>query len=437
MANVRTLKLNLLGDVSQFRKSMRTAAGDTDSFSGKVKSSMASLAKSAALAGVAVAGMAVAFGVDAVKAAIEDDKAQKKLQNTLKNTTKATKAQRMAVEDYITKAQFTYGIVDDKLRPAFGRLAVATGSISKSQELLNLAMNVSAGTGKDLESVTNAIAKAYGGNLGALKKLGINVSDVAIKTKNFASAQQDLNKAYSGAALTNAKTFAGRLDILKIRFGEFKESVGYKLIPVLAKAMDIIEKRVIPLLGNVADGFNGKDGVTHGVKNLAEVLAARNIGKSLRDLLDAFGRLFTSFAKNKYETKTKDLAASLQSVADALTSIADTIDTVKPLIDLLAKISKYTPNLLTLMKFIKTIQDSNKRLGINILPKLNLTEPPATPTPTPSTTPRRRSFLGGQAPVTINLNGIVDAESARQSIEKVLQSSSVRTVPVQVQGSLI
>lgn len=450
MANVRTLKLNLLGDVSQFRKSFKQAENETQTFSQKVGSFAKTAAKNFALMGAAAATAAVAFGVDSVKAAIEDDKAQKKLQNTLKNTTKATVAQRKAVENYISKAQLTFGFVDDKLRPAFARLSVATGSISKSQELLNLAMNVSAGTGKDLETVTNAIAKAYGGNLGALKKLGINVSDVAIKTKDFATAQKDLNTAYSGSAMTNAKTFAGRMEILKIRFGEFKESVGYKLIPVLTKTMDFIEERVIPILGLVADGFNGKDGVNHGVKSLGEIIAARNIGKALRDMVNAAADLFGAFGDKKDIKGAQDFSQALQQIADGINAITTALKLLKPLIDIGEKFIKYGPNIYNVLKIAKSIGSipGNIAKGFGGLAGARAAGGPVAAGgsylvgergpeivrfgQSGYVTPNNR--IGGN---TFIFNGIVDAESARRSIERVLQSSSVRTQAVQIEGSLL
>ena len=207
MANIRTLKLNLLADTKDFSKGIKEASGQTDSFSGKIKSGMASIAKSAALAGVAVAGMAAAFAVDAVKAAAADQKSQKQLALALKNTTKATNTQIKAVEKWITKQQFAYGVSDTKLRPALAKLTRVTGDVSKAQDLLSLAMDVAAGTGKDLSTVTDALVKAQNGNLGALKRLGVPLSDTIIKTKDLAAANDLMAKSYGGAAAANADTF--------------------------------------------------------------------------------------------------------------------------------------------------------------------------------------------------------------------------------------
>lgn len=437
MANIRTLKLNLLGDVSQFSKSMKKASGETQSFSSSLKSNMKSLAKSAALAGVAAAGMAVAFGVDAVKAAIADQKSQALLANQLKKTTKATKTQIKAVENWITTQQYSKGFTDDQLRPALAKLARVTGSVEKSQNLLTLAMNVSAGAGVSLETATNAIAKAQQGQFKGLKALGVPLTDTIIKTKNLGAALDLTGQKFSGAALTNAKTFEGRLKILGIRFSEFKENVGYKLIPYLAKFLDIIEKKAIPLLANVADGFNGKNGVNHGVKSLGEVLAARNIGKAIKDLIGSIATLFGSFTNAKNLKGQKTLAENLQAIADSIQSITDTINTLKPLLDVLFKINKYMPNIVTVMNAISKVRNA---FGGG---EPSAIEPPSLTPNTGLTTGGARGFMSSSQArsrgntTIINLNGIVDGESARRNIERILQKSSIQSGPINLNGSVI
>lgn len=440
MANIRTLKLNLLGDVSQFSKSMKKASGETQSFSSSLKSNMKSLAKSAALAGVAAAGMAVAFGVDAVKAAIADQKSQALLANQLKKTTKATKTQIKAVENWITTQQYSKGFTDDQLRPALAKLARVTGSVEKSQNLLTLAMDVSAGAGVSLETATNAITKAQLGQFKGLKSLGVPLTDTIIKTKNLGAALDLTGQKFSGAALTNAKTFEGRLKILGIRFNEFKENVGYKLLPYLAKFLDIIEKRAIPLLANVADGFNGKNGVNHGVKSLGEALAAKNIGKAIKELVSAVAGLFGSFTNPKNLKGQKTLAENLQAIADSIQSITDTIKALKPLIDVLVKLNKYTPNILTVLNAVSKLRNN---LGMN--PTQTIEPPTIAPNggTTGGTGGRRMGFMARQSPTNvagttiINLNGIVDGESARRTIERVLQKSSIQSGPINLNGSVI
>ena len=274
MANIRTLKLNLLADTKDFSKGIKEASGQTDSFSGKIKSGMASIAKSAALAGVAVAGMAAAFAVDAVKAAAADQKSQKQLALALKNTTKATNTQIKAVEKWITKQQFAYGVSDTKLRPALAKLTRVTGDVTKAQDLLSLAMDVSAGTGKDLSTVTDALVKAQNGNLGALKRLGVPLSDTIIKTKDLAAANDLMAKSYGGAAAANADTFSGKLAIFNERIGEAKEAIGTAILTAIQPFADKWLPKISKGITDVIDGFQGKKGTSAGI----------SLGQSIRDL---------------------------------------------------------------------------------------------------------------------------------------------------------
>ena len=166
----RTLKLSILADVDQLKKSLAEANGNVDDSSSK----MGDFSKKAGLAFAAAAAAAGAYaikiGIDGVKAAIEDEAAQVKLAGALRNATGATEAQIKATEDQILKMSLATGVSDEKLRPALQRIAISTGDLSKAQDLLAVAMDVSTSTGKPLETVANAIGKAYDGNTAALGK---------------------------------------------------------------------------------------------------------------------------------------------------------------------------------------------------------------------------------------------------------------------------
>lgn len=449
-ASIRTLKLNLLGDVSGFNKSMRKASGDADNFSSKMKSSMKSIGKSVALAGVAAAGFAVAFGTDAVKAYLEDEKGQRRLQTALKNTTKATTKQRKAVETYISKVQYAYGVTDDKLRPAFQRLTQATGSIAKSQSMFTTVLDISAGTGKDVETVANALAKAYGGNLASLQRLGLGLDKATIKSGNFDVAFQKLQSTFGGQAKAKANSFEGRLEILKIRFDEFKESVGGKLITPLTTLMNFVENTLVPRLGDVADGFNGKTGVNKGVKDFAEIVAAQNLGLAIRNVASAFGALFTVFAGDKkFSKKGANTADTLQSIADAINAIAGALRTLKPLMSVAKTLLDVMPNLTNVDRFKDfflhgkpmTSTKTKKAVGGAVSRgRSYLVGERGAEVVTMGAngyiTPNNR--LGGNGGTTIiNINGVIDAESARRSIERLLQTSSIRTGAINLRGSVL
>ena len=175
-------------------------------------------------------GLVVAGLTKAVAAAIEDQKSQALLAKQLENTTGASRMTIAATEDFISQMQFATGVADDALRPALGSLVRATNDLTMGQDLLNLAMNVSAGTGRDLETVSLALGKAYNGNLGGLTKLGIALDPNIIKTKDFGAAQAELNKQFGGAAAAAANTYEGQLKRLGIVFAELNETIGYAIL---------------------------------------------------------------------------------------------------------------------------------------------------------------------------------------------------------------
>jgi phage-related protein len=251
----RTLKLSILADVDQLKKSLQQANGDVDDSSSK----MGDFAKKAGLAfaaaGAAAGAYAIKIGIDGVKAAIEDEAAQVKLANALKSATGATEAQIAATEEQILKMSLATGVSDSKLRPALQRIALSTNDLSKAQDLLSVALDVSTSTGKPLEAVANAIGKAYDGNTAALGKLGIGLSSAELKTMSFTDVQTKLTDLFGGAAAANAETYQGRLDRLKVTFEEAKETIGYKLLPIIQQLVDFIVSKVVPALGKFADFF--------------------------------------------------------------------------------------------------------------------------------------------------------------------------------------
>jgi len=246
MAGNRTLKLWILADVDDLNKKLKAANGDVEDSAGKLEK-FGKVAGAAFLAAAAAAGAyAVKIGVDGVKAALADEQSQVKLASALENATGATKAQIAATEDSIDKMARATGVADDQLRPALSRLALSTGNVSKAQELLSLALDISTQTGKPLEGVANALGKAYDGNTAALGKLGVGLSSAELKAMSFTQVQTKLSELFGGAAAKNAETFQGRLDRLKVAFDESVETIGYKLLPIIQSLIDIILNKVVP-----------------------------------------------------------------------------------------------------------------------------------------------------------------------------------------------
>jgi hypothetical protein len=246
MAASRTLKLSILADVDDLKKKLDTGANEVEGFGGKLEKFGKVAAAAFAAAAAAAAAYAGKLAIEGVKAAIEDEAAQKRLALALQNVTAATDAQIASVEEQILKTSLATGVADDKLRPALQRLAVATGSVEKSQELLTLALDVSAATGKDVETVSNALGKAYEGNTASLARLGIGLSSAEIKTLGLEGTVKQLASTFGGAAATQANTFEGQIERLKVAFDETKESVGAALLPTLQNLLNFFINTVIP-----------------------------------------------------------------------------------------------------------------------------------------------------------------------------------------------
>jgi len=191
-------------------------------------------------AGIALAGLAVA-AVGMAKAAMADDLAATKLAGTLKRVTKATDESIASVESFITKLSMEVGVADDDLRPALGKLATATGNLTTAQSALGIALDISAQTGKPLATVTQALAKAYGGSAAGLAKLLPGLDKQLLKTGDMTAITKELATLTGGAAAEAANTAAGKFKVLTITFDETKEAIGKALLPAFEKIFEIIK----------------------------------------------------------------------------------------------------------------------------------------------------------------------------------------------------
>jgi hypothetical protein len=177
-----------------------------------------------ALAGAAAAAFAVKFGVDAVKAAAAEEAAIARLSQALANVDQSMALD--SVESFIDGMARATGVADDQLRPAMTTLVNATGDAAQAQRLMSLALDVSAGSGRDLSSVTIALAKAANGQTTALRRLGVPLSEAAVKSGDLRTVTAELNDVFRGQAAKAANTFEGRLKRLGVAFGELQESLG-------------------------------------------------------------------------------------------------------------------------------------------------------------------------------------------------------------------
>ena len=167
----------------------------------------------------------------AVKAFMADEKAAKSLEQQLKNTGYQFSAP--GVELYIANLQKSTGVLDDELRPAFQQLLTVTGSITKSQDALNTALNVSAATGKSLSEVSAALTRGFSGNTAGLSRLGAGISKATLKTGDMDKIMDELNKKFAGQSAARLTTYSGKMDLLKVASENVKEEIGKGILGAL------------------------------------------------------------------------------------------------------------------------------------------------------------------------------------------------------------
>jgi hypothetical protein len=236
--------VKLSGKMQELNKHTAASATGFEKFASKVK-----LAAGVATAAFALAATAViAFSVKAVQAASENQLAITRLALTLKNVTGASEEATAAVEAYIRKLSFATGVLDDQLRPAMDQLARSTRNVADSQKLLALSLDISAGTGLDLLSVSTALGQAYNGNFSLLQRLKTGLSDATIQSGDFGKATTELAGIFKGQAEKQADTFTGGVNRLKVALRDTNQVLGTILMPAFQFMINLINEQIVPAL---------------------------------------------------------------------------------------------------------------------------------------------------------------------------------------------
>jgi hypothetical protein len=209
------------------KKAFKQAETSTDKLTKNVKG----LAKG--LLAVYSAQKLLSYAKASVKAFAEDDKAAKALGTTLKNLGLAYGSNIGTVNGFISRLEMQTGVLDDELRPAMDRLLRATGDVTKSQELLGLALDIAAGTGKSVTQVSQSLQKAYLGQTQALGRLGVGLTRAELSTSTFEQIQERLSVLFAGQASAAADTYAGSLAKLTVASNNAKETIGKGLVDAL------------------------------------------------------------------------------------------------------------------------------------------------------------------------------------------------------------
>ena len=213
-----------ISDLELLHKQGATTSAGMTRMSGFAAGMGAAVGTAALQAVEAGARMAVQFGTDGVKAFLADEAAAAKLARTMSNL--GLEGATAAVEANIDSLQRQTGIVDDILRPSFDRLVRSVGDVSEANRLLALSADIAGGTGKSLDSVVQALGRAYDGNTTGLSRLGAGLDKATLKTGDMDLITQKLADTFGGQAAVKAATFQGQLDRVSVAFGELQESFG-------------------------------------------------------------------------------------------------------------------------------------------------------------------------------------------------------------------
>jgi len=299
------------------KPAFKKALTDTQKLTNGVKS----LAKG--YIGLLGAQKAFAFGQASLKAFVEDDKAARKLAQTVSNLGLAYEATN--VENFIQGLEKTYAVADDLLRPAFAKLIQTTQSVTASQDIMRTALNAAAGSGVDLSTAVTDLSQAYVGNLRGLRKYNLGLTQAELSTMSFQQIQDKLNQTFSGQAALAVSTYAGKMDALTIASGNAKEIIGRGLTDAITSAfgggdinkattnieqMGQVVADIVAGLGTMV-GFLGKIG-SWSARNSNKAIAARE-GKNRTpyDPMSAINPgLSPEFMKALKERQKADAAAA-------------------------------------------------------------------------------------------------------------------------------
>ena len=471
----RTLKLSILADVDQLKKSLSAANDDVENSGSKIGEFGKKAGLAFAAAGVAAAAYAGKLLIDGVKSAIEDEAAQAKLALTLQNVAGATNATVAATEAFILKTSLATGIADDQLRPSLERLVRATGDVTEAQRLQTLAIDVAAGSGKSLEAVSNAIGKAYEGNAGALAKLGVGLSAAELKSMTFQEVTIALSETFAGQATEQAETFAGKMDRLKVAFDEGKETVGSFVLDGITPMVTFFTDNVVPVIQKVASELGDnlkpifddlslfftdtfvpalqsmwsflnefiipifKVHLTTAITGVKTVFAALgklvadnagffNLIKSAMEGVLTVAKLLAPFIGGAFKTAFSGIAIIIGGVSDAIGALVAGINTAISAVNALIKAYNVVNNIIPGSKDLGTIKklatggmvsSNNPYIVGELGPELFV----------PSSSGRivpNNKLGGGGSVINLTVNGAMDAEGTARTIIDTLNNSFFR-----------
>jgi hypothetical protein len=410
----RTLKLSILADVDDLKKKLGEADKAVETNANKVSDFGKKAAKAFAVAAVAATAYAGKLLIDGVRAAIEDEKANAQLAATLTNVAGATDNTIKSVLAYSRATELATGVTEDELRPSLNRLAIATKDANEAMRLQKIALDVAAGSGKGLDAVTTALAKAFEGNTTSLGRLGIGLSAAELKTMSFEDITKSLSNTFGGQADVAANTFEGRIKRLQLTFEDARDSLAERLLPFIERFINLVINTVIPKLKEFAENFNPiKDAIADN-----------------QEAFDAFGQFIQTIIIPILVT---GLGAALKTVGVIAGGVVDIIGKVISAIQasvdaaiagINALIARY--NAIPILPNISPVGSS---AGVSSAAAAGTTATAKSTT----TTATAAQLAAGAARAGTTVNNItvqaVDSEGAARAVAKVINQSSSRSVP--------
>ena len=307
MANILFSILSTFND-----KGLKKASKQVSLFEKQTKSLQATFLKTfSALA-------LINYSRKAVKAFAEDEKAAKSLELQLKNTGFAFSAP--SVEYFIANLQKTTGVLDDQLRPAFQQLLTVTGSITKSQEALGVALNVSAATGKSLTEVSAALTRGFSGNTAGLSRLGAGISKTTLKAGDMDKILAELNDKFTGQSAARLTTYAGKIDLIKVASADASEIIGKSLVDALASLGD--DNSIEELTKSMENFATSIATVIRGLGQVAGALKTVANTPGISQLLDVikFTSVFGALSRAAGPAPARELPANQQRSAGRISA---------------------------------------------------------------------------------------------------------------------
>ena len=326
----RTLTLALAADIDGLKKGL----DDADKVVKRSSDQIADFGKKAALAFAAAGAAAGAFAISAVKAAAEDEKARKSLEQTIRANTRATDEQIKAIDTYIDRQSIATATTDDVLRPALGRLIRSTNDVAKAQDLLNLAQEISVANSIPLETVANALGKSFDGQNTALGKLGLGIDATILKNKSHEEIMQILKGTYKGFIENEATNAEFKFRQLTIALEQTREKIGFALLPIFVKFADYLLATVVPNMQAFVAALTGDNSVTAGITDATQ--GAYNFGLQIKSTIEFVisikdelvvlgGVIVTVFAVNKviaFATAIGTLVTAMKTLRTAAAGAA-------------------------------------------------------------------------------------------------------------------